>query len=303
MIFFLVQEVKNAQIRSVAVVFLLFANCPAFALPSFEGDWESGTVTGSGNTNWLALNAVATDRFTLLNDGIRPGTYARVEVRSGDNPLACSYNSDRAEVYGMQNANSTPIFENLTSGTQRYSFSVKFDAGWQTITDQGNGAWGIFLQLHGPNALPPALAFSATDQIRFNMFVGDVSKSKVVANDLPIGTLNTGHWIDFVLTTKFASDNTGFVNIMRRDEGETSFQEVLNLTNTPTLQFDPSENNGTVGDHYWMTGLYRSRQEFTNILYLDGMNREVVVAVPEPEVYTLMLAGLGLMGGIASRRK
>lgn len=293
----------SKHVGSIAAIFLLAANCSVFAQPSFQGDWESGTVTGSGNTNWISLQAVAADRITLINDGDRAGTYARVEVRPGDNPLTCCYNTDRAEVSGMQNANGTQLFENLGSGTQRYSFSVKFDADWQTIVDHGYGAWGVFLQLHGPDGMPPALAFSATDQIRFNMLAGDITKSTTIGTSSLLGGLNSGHWVDFILTTRLASDDTGFVNIMRRDEGQASFQEVLNLTNTPTLQFDSSVNGGAVADHYWKTGLYRNRQDFTSVLYLDGMTRETVTVVPEPEIYSMMISGLALIGLALRRRK
>lgn len=293
----------SKRVGSTAAIFLLAANCSVFAQPSFQGDWESGTVTGGGNTNWISLQAVAADRITVINDGVRAGSYARVEVRPGDNPLACCYNTDRAEVSGMQNANGSQLFENLGSGTQRYSFSVKFDAGWQTIVDHGYGAWGVFLQLHGPDGMPPALAFSATDQIRFNMLAGDITKPTTIGISAPLGELNSGHWIDFVFTTKFASDDTGFVNIMRRDEGQASFQEILNLTNTPTLQFDSRVNRGAVGDHYWKTGLYRNRQDFTSVLYLDGMTREAVTAVPEPGEYVLLLSGLVVVGFVTRRRR
>jgi hypothetical protein len=297
------------KIRFMTLVFFLVASCQAFCQPSFQGDWESGSVTGRGNRNWMGLEAVAADRFKLVSDGVRSGTYARVEVRSGDNPLTCCESTERAEVYGMQDADSHPIFENLSSGIQRYSFSVKFDEGWKTIRDTNGGnksdAFGIFLQLHGPNALgsASALAFSATDQIRFNTLVGDVNKSTITENNLSEGGLNIGHWIDFVFTVKYAADNTGFVKIMRRDEGDSSFQEVLNLTDTPTLQFDTRLNHGAVGNHYWKSGLYRNKQDFTSVLYLDGMTRESVVAVPEPEIYTMMFLGLSLVGFSARRPK
>lgn len=287
----------------IVSMFLVAASHQVFAAPTFQGDWESGTVIGNGSSNWLSLQSVAPDRITLINDGVRAGTYARIEVRPGDNPLACCYDTDRAEVSGMQDTNGAQIFENLGSGTQRYSFSVKFDAGWQNIVDHGYGAWGVFLQLHGPDGMPPALSFSATDQIRFNVLAGDITKPTTIGTSSPLGTLNSGQWVDFILTAKFAADDTGFVNILRRDEGQASFLEVLNLTNTPTLQFDSGVNAGAVSDHYWKTGLYRNRQDFTSVLYLDGMARESVAAVPEPGEYALMLSGLALVGFVTRRRR
>ncbi len=294
---------RRRHIRSLATALMLSATYPALALPSFQGDWESGLVTGSGSANWIGIQAVASDRFTLVNDGVRQGTYARVEVRSGDNPLPCCNNTERAEVYGMQNADNSQIFENLSSGTQRYSFSVKFDKSWTPISAPHSDPWGIFLQLHGNSPIPPALAFSATDQIRFNMFVGDTNSATIAKNELSNGALNAGHWIDFILTTKFTTDNSGFVNIKRRDEGESSFQEVLNLSNTPTLQFDSTAGEDAVKDHYWKSGLYRNSQNFTSVLYLDGMTREAVPPVPEPEAYAMMLIGLGFIGFSECRRR
>lgn len=245
---------------------------------SFYGDWESGQVTGSDNHNWRGKQVVASDRISIINDGgARQGNYyARVEVRNGDNPLNCCQGTDRAEVLEMQNADNSKIYENLSSGTQRYSFSVKFDESWQTIVEHGNGAYGIFLQLHGPDNLgaSPAWAFSATDNIHFNMFSGDIITSINVAHALSNGALNKGNWIDFILTVKYAKDNAGFVNIMRRDEGQTDFTEVLDISNTPTLQYSSNVNGGAVDDYYIKHGLYRNQQDFTSILYLDGFTRE-----------------------------
>lgn len=248
------------------------------ATPSFWGDWESGTVTGSGNHNWRYKEAVAADRIAILsNGGSRQGSrYARVEVRPGDNPLSCCAGSERAEVSRMQDANNNQIFENLNSGTQQYAFSVKFDSSWRTITSTGSGAWGIFLQLHGPNGSNPAWAFSATDKIRFHTRLGDMTQNAVVRRELTNGTLNVGKWIDFILTIKYAKDNTGYITLMRRDEGQTNFTQVLSVTNTPTLQYDPNVNNGAVGNHYMKHGLYRNSQSFTSILYLDGFTRAAV---------------------------
>lgn len=296
---------QKKRIRAIATLLCLIASYPSHGAPSFMGGWESGTVSGTGNTNWRYQEAVAPDRFTLVRDASRPGTYARVEVRSGDNPLQfCCNDTDRAEVSGMQNADGSMLNENISSGTQQIAFSVKFDRSWQQIADSGSGGWGIFLQLHGPNVFgaAPALALSATDQIRLNARVGDLDNSGLIQHDLLNGALNQGQWIDFIFTVKFAADSTGFVNLKRRDEGETTFADVLDIANTPTLQYSSSFEDGVVMDHYWKTGLYRSREDFTSVLYLDGMTRQLA-AVPEPQTYALMLGGLVIIGFATRRRK
>jgi Polysaccharide lyase len=224
------------------------------------------------------VQRVAPDRISILADqNARQGRrYARVTVRPGDNPLSCCQNTERAEVLYMQDANNRPIFENTNSGTQQYAFSVKFDPTWKTIVDNGYGDWGIFLQLHGPDDLGAnvAWAFSATDHIVFIQRAGDVSKNPLKGYELANGSLNKGKWIDFILTVKYAMNNTGFVTVERRDEGESSFKEVLNLRNIPTLQF--SSQATTAGVHYVKSGLYRNKQSFTSILYLDGFTRAAV---------------------------
>ena len=252
---------------------------PIAVAPSFFGDWESGTVIGSGNKNWKEIEIVAPDRFTVQSDGgARQGSrYARVEVRFGDNPLKSGgQDTGRAEVSYMQHADNSYLNENLNSGTQQYAFSVKLDSTWRIIS--GNFAKGIFIQLHGPNVLNtnPAWAMDALDTIRFNLRTGDIASSVLQVHQLSNGSLNIGKWIDFILTIKYAKDNTGFVTILRRDEGHTTFAEVLHLTNTPTLQFSSAVNGGAVGDHYIKHGLYRIDQPFTSILYLDNFTRTAV---------------------------
>lgn len=261
------------------IIALCLLSLPVLGQDNFYGDWESGEVTGSGHKNWKQLQAVAPDRITVISEGARQGRKAaRFEVRSGDNPLDfCCHKTERAEVLGIQDKNDNDVYENVDSGTQRYSFSVKFDESWQTIVDNGDGAWGIFLQLHGPdgpNATNPALAFSATDKIRLNMRTGDIPTSEVVEHELADGSLNKGKWIDFMLIIKFAKDNSGFVKLQRRNEGESKFTPVLDVEGIPTLQYDSNVDNGAIGKHYWKHGLYRNQQKFTSVLYLDGLKRE-----------------------------
>lgn len=75
---------------------------------------------------------------------------------------------------------------------------------------------------------------------------------------------------------------------------------------------DPGEGlarwatNGTPGSEF--TGLYFDKfdpnKAFVNIQHpSDGIDRTLMItAVPEPETYAMMLAGLGLMAGVARRR-
>lgn len=258
---------KKMFIRSVITLFCLGVSYPALSTPTFWGNFESGAVIGVGNKNWRNTQAAASDRISLIR-GSR-GTYARVEIRNGDHQSNCSSCTERSEVVMMQDENSNPIYENLSSGTQRYTFSVKFDTSWQAPV------WSIFTQLHGPDDLGvnPAFAFEASDKITFSMRTGDITRNRGGDYELLNGNLNKGHWIDFILIVKYAKDNTGYVKIQRKDEGQTGFTQVLNLVNIPTLQYNPNVNDGVVGNHYMKLGLYRDQEAFTSVLYLDRFTR------------------------------
>lgn len=268
-------------IRSILAMLFMVVSYPVLSVTSFYGNFDSGTVTGIGNTNWKYVQRVAQDRFTIIDGGGTHPSAARVEVREGDNPLNCCNGTDRAEVLVMQKADGSELHENLSSGTQEYTISVKFDElSWPLISDiTGGGKWGIFLQLHGPDNLnaSPAYALSATDKIRFNMRTGLISKSgNNVEYDLTNGDVTKGSWIDFIVTIKYAIDNTGFVRVQRRDEWEADFTQVLYIPNTPTLQYSLRGKKPIVGDHYMKHGLYRNRQPFRSILYLDNFTRSPV---------------------------
>ncbi|HEY8271998.1 MAG TPA: heparin lyase I family protein [Pseudobdellovibrionaceae bacterium] len=251
---------------------------PAISSSSFFGDWESGTLTGSGNYNWSQSQISTKSSYTLLNDGGgRQGSYyARVSVA----PRRCRSCVERSEVVQMQDAQNHPIVENESSEIQRYSFSVKFDSSWKPIVGNRSEAWGIFLQLRSPNTFPTraAWAFNASNTITFRQRGGNLRYNKGKIYPLSNNSLNTGKWIDFVLTIKYAKDNTGFFRIHRRDEGETTFTEVLNVTEVPTLQ----TRDGVVADHVIRHGLSRNHHNFTSILYLDGFTRETVSPTPAP---------------------
>jgi hypothetical protein len=244
--------------------------------PTFIGDWETGSIIGNGNHYWSKSAITPNSSFTLKNDGgARQGNYySRVEVAPG----GCTSCPESAGMIDMKNSQDQIIYENENSGTQRYSFSVKFDSSWKASS---SNSWALFMFLSGPQKLAtaPAWEFNATyDKIEFRQRSGDLNNAQSHGYNLLKNSLNKGKWIDFILTVKYAKDNTGFYIIQRRDEGESNYTEVLNIKNVPSLQY----KNGPVGDHSIKYGLFRNKESFTNILYLDGFTRETVGNSPAP---------------------
>ena len=241
---------------------------------SFSGGWENGLL---GKGNWKAAQVVAGDRLQLTTDPVRQGHYSlRVEVRPGDDPIHSS--GERAEVLVMTDANGSPINESEASGTQYFAFSVRLDAGWQRPAPEKNGNWAVVFQLHGPDELNtgPSFAVSVLDHFNIAIHAGDLDfpeKSlQWKSYEFSDSGLTPGKWVDLVLRIKFAKDFTGAVAVWRRNEGQSSFTQVISIENIPTLQYRSSVS--PVGTHYWKHGLYRSKQaRITNVLWLDGLTR------------------------------
>jgi hypothetical protein len=215
---------------------------------------------------------MASDRMQTVTDPVQIGGYAvRVEVRPGDDPINSS--GERAEAVIMTESNGNSINENESSGTQYYAFSIKLPPDWVRPTH-----YGICLQLHGPDTLDasPAFAFEVTNAFSMDVTAGDLDTPAAAYKHayvpLSDGSLNLGHWVDFVIKIKFAKDFTGSIDVWRRNEGATIFTNVLSLVNIPTLQYKSSQ--GGVGSHYWKYGYYRSDQTtITNILFLGAIAR------------------------------
>jgi chitodextrinase len=264
---------------------------------TFWGDFESGSVTGSGNHNWDHLQVDGDGSLKVVSGGARQGSnYGHIVLADS----GCSSCVERAEVVQMHNSSGGIQDENENSGTVRYSFSVRFDTSWRSMVGDNNGAWGIFLQLHGADSLGtnPAFAFDASDVIRFSLRGGNLSQNNGDDYDLSNNSLNKGKWIDFIMTIKYAKDTTGFVTIERRDEGQTNYTTVLNIPNVATLQY---ANGQGVLPHYMKHGLYRNHENFTSILDVDGFTREVVTgSAPAPSDTQAPSASTGLTATAAS---
>jgi hypothetical protein len=247
--------------------------------PTFYGDFKSRTINGFGNHNWMDIQVVDQTGFAIIP--CDRGICAKVRVNSGDDDGGGS-GTERAEVVNMQTSTSNPLYENRMSGIQRYSFSVKFDPTWKTMTKnyQGNGDWGVFIQLHGPDELGtnPAWDMSANDKITFGLRGGDIDQNPGRDYVLRNSSLNKGHWIDFIVTIKYSATNTGYVVVQRKDEGSVGYATALKLQNIATLQYVKVNNAYAVGNHYMKYGLYRNKSSFTSILYLANFIRESATA-------------------------
>lgn len=241
----------------------------------FTNDWEDGVLMANSPNHFRFSEQKDVDRLTVISTGARQGSKCtRIEVRAGDGD-AGNLDQERAEFYGPRGADNTTIFVTEASGIIQYEFSVKFDSTWQQIQPTSAGQWGIFWQIHPPSEFTqgtPTLSLSATDEITLGYRCGDVTnnpiKEKIALSD---GTLKIGQWIDFKVTVKYSKTSNGFIKIERRNQGESNYITVLTKVNCATMSYSPLINNGSPGNEYLKTGLYRNAQTFTSILYLDNI--------------------------------
>jgi hypothetical protein len=266
--------------------------------PTFWGDWETGLRAGNGVHNWYGDPHIMSSKYASYPDSVKKYSYcfyvvkddsaharqgkyyAHVEVRPGDDPR--NDGTQRSEVIHMQKSNNKQLWENYKSGTVEYQFSIKLDTTWQII-HAGTG-WCSFVQLHGDdnNGFDggPAWFVGALDNMVFQAMFGD-GTNPGTSGPRNIGPLNIGHWIDFRIRQKFAYDNTGFIHLDRRDEGQTDYTRMVTFDNTPTLQWGTKgiAVDSVKAGHYMKTGIYKVKQNMTSIVYLDGFTRYVVTDI------------------------
>lgn len=219
---------------------------------TFAADWTRHLG------GWIAEQVMAPDRIVLDKTRLNHGfPTARVTVKPGDDPIHSG--GERSEVGGLPGAGG-PIMETDKSGMQYFATSYLLPADWKNIPYHRYTTWEIVLQLHPPNAykLTPSIALCVIKGWSMWMDGGDISHKNgnhdVKEYDLTDSHLNLGGFTDFVIGIKFAANNTGAVKVWRRDQGQSQFTKVLDLTGIATLQ----SSGGKVGPHYWKQGLYRN---------------------------------------------
>lgn len=259
---------------------------PVWVAYAFQ--WLGSSV--SNHWEWVQQKELG--RITAVNDPTSPkhGVVARIEVRTGD----MFWTGERAEVSRMMRTDPTtgktvhrPVVE--SDGHEFYGLAIKLPPDWQSPT-QKNGelpSWGIFLQLHGPASFhaPPSISLNVDDAFHIEMCGGDVLEGGTRENAKPAqsypftnGDLMRGHWVQFLMDVVWSYGNDGHLAIYRRDEGEKTFTKILELNNTPTLQYSYGTPKSEA-PHHWKTGFYRSPTAgtplagMTNIIWLGPFVR------------------------------
>lgn len=260
---FIIHIIKTTFLVTGLVTLTIVAQAAEPEKLAFVGYWDAQTAERAPSV-WRYVHAAAPNRISAAPDPSfrQPDTsVATITVRPGDK--VGGWTGERAEVAVMQNTLGAPLNITAASGRQVLAVSIKLPADWQppvaTAVDQT--AWGIFLQLHGPDALgaSPAIALQAREDFHINLATGDLFKSGRQSwgnsHAFSHGSLNKGQWVEFILDIVWAADTAGSITVHRRDQGQTGWTQVFQALNTPTLQYKTGQ---AVGPHYWKTGYYRN---------------------------------------------
>jgi len=209
-----------------------------YRLPPSSGPLDESVTFA---TNWGELRTggwygqQAVDDCRVQVDGFQTwhGKPAvRIEVQPNDDPLSLNSNSERAEMFSMQDSSGTEIREGPASGLQYYATSYYFPSNWEgqqlpwsafapadCSADGGNAcnSWSFVWQFYGWGGLAAAQHTMGGPQ-RYTFNQAALSDG---------GFVTLGRWTDFVFRVDWRS---GAFAIWRRDEGEKQFKLALEGT-------------------------------------------------------------------------
>lgn len=228
-------------------------------------DWTAGMKS-------YDVHAIAPDRFRIEeSDRIPNQKIARFTTYPGDKLNHSTGERSEVVLGGWRDTSRWRVLG--SEGTEFYRVSVKLLPGWTAPERNSVGqAWGMFIQLHGPNeySAPPAIAIWA--DTKFSLFVlgGNINFKKGGLRFMTNPNLNIGKWVDFIMKITWATDDTGAVSVFRRDEGSVTWESVSDIKGVATLQ-----HKGALipNSHYWKAGIYRSESSTTSSLLMAPILR------------------------------
>lgn len=207
--------------------------------------YNSGT-TNSGITGLAPTNATATDAAYIVST--LPGTYHIAHKVTLGDPGYYSDGAYRSESSAGMVANA----RFFPGDERRYEFSVLLK-DWEH--------WNPANPAYGDNFFQLKVTSSSSEPLRIQTL-----RNKIIAiNTSNRDALITDYrdyinkWIHFRIDAKWAYDNTGYLAIYIKHEGESTWKLVLNRTNYATLA------GTTVGEHgYAKWGVYRGSGKDAN---------------------------------------
>ncbi|MHC9294316.1 polysaccharide lyase [Mycobacterium sp. LTG2003] len=229
----------------------------------FSGDYDTGDLS-----QWAMLQTRGWNKAPgkycgynacVLDGGAGHVTAARFEIRDGDVPPFGG--GIRSEV---RTAGQPASGASVREGDERwYELSVRFDESFRNPRT-GPHDWFVIMQWLPDDDSIPALTLQVSLDGRLELG-GD---ARSVQFRRPIGDIDRGSWVDYVLHVRFSADpDAGFVEVWRN--GQLS----VPLHHRPTL--------GMAESSYLKQGVYRSPDSIgTQVLWHDGLR--VIDPGPRP---------------------
>jgi hypothetical protein len=168
---------------------------------------------------------------------------------------------------------------------------------WNVVASDGSGARRIINTYTTLPATPIAGAVARSTTTAVQSFVTAVNQGIASQGGTSSAVFAAGSngYADLSSGIKFGDDNGDGLNFS--NTGTVANNSYANGLGLMRLDAPPSGGNAATYTPYVDGG-------FAVRAYFDAANGAVTIsAVPEPETYAMLLAGLGLMGAIARRRR
>ncbi len=244
-----------------------------FASTILNVDYATGEMT-SGIPGLTSTNAAAPDAARIETDYSRSGGFAISHKVVLDDVDYNSNGSPRSESDTVSILNTR--YEPGMHRKYEFSFLLKDWEDWGGEFIPNDIIWQFKHTGGGPDA---------TFGIKRNSLVfryGATGQLNIINDMRPFDN----KWIDLQTEILWADDNTGFIKVFVKNEDQTTFSQVVDITNYKTFT---DQATGDFGYLKW--GLYRSdstssNNSLTRIVYHDNIT---ISNIPEPSSSGLLM--------------